>query len=66
MDLIDEIVKVKSNDAIAMGELLARKYGILVGISSGANVLVATKVSDRYRNVVTVLPDRGERYLGYG
>jgi len=66
MDLIDEIVKVKSNDAIAMGDLLARKYGILVGISSGANVLVATKVRDRYRNVVTILPDRGERYLGYG
>ena len=61
--LIDEVITVKSKDAIAMSKELARKYGILVGISSGANVLVARKISKRYRRVATVLPDRGERYF---
>jgi cysteine synthase A len=61
MDLIDGVISVKSKDAIAMRKKLAGKYGLLVGISSGANVLAAMKL--KYRNVVTVLPDRGERYL---
>lgn len=61
--LIDEVITVKSSDAIAMSKVLARRYGILVGISSGANVLAAKKMVKRYKNVVTVLPDRGERYL---
>jgi len=64
--LIDEIITMKSRDAIAMSRELARKHGILVGISSGANVLAARKIIGRYRNVVTVLPDRGERYLSVG
>jgi len=63
IDLIDEVITVKSNDAINMSKKLARKHGILVGISSGANVLIATKLSKRYKNIVTILPDRGERYL---
>ena len=42
---------------------LARRYGILVGISSGANMLAAKKAKERYEIVATVLPDRGERYL---
>ena len=63
MKLIDDVITVKSSAAIAMSRELARKYGILVGISSGANVLVARKVAKRCENVVTVLPDRGERYL---
>lgn len=61
--LIDEIIKIKSQDAIDMSKKLARKYGILVGISSGANLLAAQKMSKKYKNVVTILPDRGERYL---
>ena len=64
--LINEVVTVKSRDAIAMSNKLARKHGILVGISSGANVLVARKIAKKYKNVVTVLPDRGERYLSIG
>ncbi len=60
-DLIDGVISIKSKDAIAMRKKLAMKYGLLVGISSGANVLAAMKL--KYRNVVTVLPDRGERYL---
>ena len=44
---------------------LFKEYGLLVGISAGANMLVALKVADKYKydKVVTVLPDRGERYL---
>jgi len=61
--LIDEVITVKSKDAVAMSKELARKYGILVGISSGANTLVARKIAKKYKNAVTVLPDRGERYL---
>ncbi len=60
---IDEVITIKSRDAINMSKRLAREYGILVGISAGANVLAAIKVSKRFKNIVTVLPDRGERYL---
>jgi cysteine synthase A len=63
LDLIDEVVCIKSDDAINMMRELATNYGILVGISSGANVLAALKFNKEYKNVVTVLPDRGERYL---
>ncbi|MFH1440275.1 MAG: pyridoxal-phosphate dependent enzyme [Candidatus Woesearchaeota archaeon] len=45
------------------GEL---KHGILVGISSGANILAAKRLKARFENVVTILPDRGERYLNKG
>ncbi|MDI6591801.1 MAG: cysteine synthase family protein [Patescibacteria group bacterium] len=62
-NLIDKIVKIKSKDAILMAKKLAKNYGLLVGISSGANVLAALKLSQQYKNVVTVLPDRAERYL---
>ncbi|MCX6723446.1 MAG: cysteine synthase A [Candidatus Staskawiczbacteria bacterium] len=60
---VDEVVKVKSKDAISMRKKLIKDYGILVGISSGANVFAAIEISKRFKNVVTVLPDRGERYL---
>jgi cysteine synthase A len=46
-----------------MAKHLARKHGLLVGISSGANVIAAKRLAKRYKNVVTVLPDRAERYL---
>ncbi len=61
--LIDEIIKIESKDAISMTKKLAKKEGLLVGISSGANVLAALRLSKKYKNVVTVLPDRAERYL---
>jgi len=60
--LIDGIIKVKSKAAIAMAKILAKKHGLMVGISSGANVLAAMKLNKKYKNVVTVLPDRAERY----
>lgn len=62
-DLIDEVITIRSDDAIAMSKKLAKKHGLLVGISSGANILAAKKLKERYENVVTILPDRGERYL---
>jgi len=61
--LIDKIIKIKSRDAILMTKKLAKKEGLLVGISSGANVLAALRLSKKYKNVVTILPDRAERYL---
>jgi cysteine synthase A len=63
LGLIDEIITIKSEDAVNMSKELARKHGFLVGISSGANFLAAKKIKKRYKNVVTVFPDRGERYL---
>lgn len=66
MDLIDEVIKVKSNDAMAMTRRLMKEEGLMVGISSGANVLAALEVAQRLgkgKTIVTILPDRGERYL---
>jgi cysteine synthase A len=66
MDLVDEMVQVKSSDAVAMTQRLIKEEGLMVGISSGANVLTALEIARRLgkgKTVVTVLPDRGERYL---
>ena len=63
MNKVDEVITVGSEEAVNMARKLFRTHGILVGISSGANVLVALKVAKKYDKVVTVLPDRGERYL---
>lgn len=63
INLIDEVIAIKGEDAIDMSKKLAREHGLLVGISSGANVLAAMKLARRFKTVVTVLPDRGERYL---
>lgn len=61
--LIDGMIKIKSEQAIEMSRKLARDHGLLVGISSGGNFLAAKKLTDQYENVVTVFPDRAERYL---
>ncbi|MBS7640349.1 MAG: cysteine synthase A [Candidatus Bathyarchaeia archaeon] len=67
LDLIDEVIKVRDEDAIETARLLARKEGLLVGISSGANVFASLEVAKRTENegktIVTILPDGGERYL---
>jgi cysteine synthase A len=62
LNLIQGLIRIKSTDAIKMAKRLIKKEGLLVGISSGANVLAALKLSKKYKNVVTVLPDRAERY----
>jgi cysteine synthase A len=63
MSKVDNVVTVGSKEAVDMAKKLSRKYGLLVGISAGANVLASLKVAKAYDKVVTVLPDRGERYL---
>lgn len=66
MSRIHEIVEIKTIEAKERSRLLARKQGLLVGISSGANVLAAEKwlQNNEVRGVVvTFLCDRGERYL---
>ncbi len=66
-DVYDEIVKVSADDAFVTARDLARREGVLVGISAGANVWAAGQVARRPefqgKTVVTVLCDTGERYL---
>lgn len=66
LDELDEVARVRTDDAKAMAARLAREEGLLVGISSGANVCAAMDVACRLgpgHTVVTMLCDRGERYL---
>ncbi len=67
LDLIDEIIQVKDEDAMNMSRRLAKEEGILVGISSGAAAWAALKVAKRDeskgRLIVVIFPDTGERYL---
>jgi cysteine synthase A len=64
-NILDGIVEIKTNDAIKEAQRLA-KLGYLVGPSSGANFLAAKKLRKEYKNVVTLFPDSGDRYLSEG
>ena len=65
--IYDEIIKIENEDAFAAGRAIARKEGVLVGISSGAAVYAATILAKRPENegktIVALLPDTGDRYL---
>ena len=65
--VVDEVITVKSDDAIRTSRELARMEGLLVGISSGASIFAATELAKRPENkgktIVAILPDTGERYL---
>ena len=67
LDIVDEIYKVRNNEAYTTSQELARTEGLLVGISSGAAAFAATQIAKRpeYKDkiVVVLLPDTGERYL---
>jgi cysteine synthase A len=67
VDVYDEVITCSADDAFAMARRLAREEGVLVGISSGANVWAALEVARRPesagKTIVTFLCDTGERYL---
>jgi cysteine synthase A len=65
--VVDEIVKIRNEEAFSISRLLAREEGLLVGISSGAAACAAFQLAKRVENksktIVVILPDTGERYL---
>jgi len=67
MSLVDEIVQVTNDEAIAMARRLPVEEGILVGISSGAAIHAALQVAGRPesagKRIVVIVPSYGERYL---
>lgn len=66
-EVVDQIIRVKDNDAILASRMLAQKEGLLVGISSGASLYAALQLAKQPENegktIVALLPDTGERYL---
>jgi cysteine synthase A len=64
ISLVDEVIEVTDEDAIETTRQLGRDLGLLVGVSSGANVWAARQLARKYGgNIATVLPDRAERYF---
>ena len=68
MGLVDEVVKVSDDEALAAVRLLAAKEGVIAGTSSGAALSVALTIARRIGrgNIVTIIPDRGDRYFSKG
>ena len=68
--IVDQVIRVGNDDAIATAKQLARTEGILAGISAGANVYAAREIASQPANagkrVVTIICDTGERYLSTG
>ena len=69
-DVVDEIVRITEEEAIRTTSYIAKKHGLLVGISSGAVIAAAIKQGELRENtgkvIVALLPDMGERYLSMG
>ncbi|WP_437746182.1 cysteine synthase family protein [Sorangium sp. So ce1504] len=66
IELIDDVIRVEDGEAIEEARRIARVHGCFVGVSSGANLLAARRVKEKspaLRNVVTLFPDEGEKYL---
>jgi len=63
VDLVDMVMTVSDEEAIDTTRRLSREEGLLVGTSSGANVFAALHMDNGYNKVVTLLPDRAERYF---
>ena len=63
VNLIDMVITVTDEDAISTTRALAREEGLLCGTSSGANVWAALQIAGKGRRIVTVAPDRAERYF---
>lgn len=63
MNIIDKVVTISDKDAINMARILSRKYGLGVGISSGANLIASVITANNNDNVVTVFPDDLKKYL---
>ncbi|MHB9294657.1 cysteine synthase [Pillotina sp. SPG140] len=67
LSIVDEVFRVRNEEAVDTARVLAREEGLLVGISSGAAAFAAAKIAGRSENrdktVVAILPDTGERYL---
>ena len=68
MTLVDDVVKVTDDEAFAASRLLAKTEGIIAGSSSGAAMAAVRKLTERIGsgNIVTVFPDRGDRYFSTG
>ena len=68
MSLVDEVIKVTDAEAFATVKELARREGVLAGSSSGAALTAALKLAERidHGSIVTVFPDRGDRYISKG
>ncbi len=66
-EIIDEIITVSTNEAYEASRMMAKREGVLVGISSGAALhgalLLARKEENKDKNIVVILPDTGDRYL---
>lgn len=64
VSLVDDVIEVTDNDAIETTRILGSRFGLLVGISSGANIWAAQQLEGKFSgNIATVLPDRAERYF---
>jgi len=64
VSMVDDVIEVTDEDAIETTRRLGSDFGLLVGISSGANIWAARELARRIKgNITTVLPDRAERYF---